>query len=188
MESCNRLSGVEHAAFLHYMRNASVYFGPGCNNEMLVIGRLASRWNVPIIAHLSGDDALSDRTVFDTLGSVGLVKASVNFERLSLHSLKSYLKDAQIEINVEIELDPYLNKYKLIIPQMTPDEIIATGKLKQLRNRARIIIVEMGMDLHSSKNMMIAAHRSHMKTSEYVYIIPWLAHMHDHYPWEASNV
>nr|CAD2203969.1 unnamed protein product [Meloidogyne enterolobii] len=49
MESCNRLSGVEHAAFLHYMRNASVYFGPGCNN-------------VPIIAHLSGDDALSDRT------------------------------------------------------------------------------------------------------------------------------
>nr|CAD2203968.1 unnamed protein product [Meloidogyne enterolobii] len=87
---------------------------------------------------------------------VGLVKASVNFERLSLHSLKSYLKDAQIEINVEIELDPY----------MTPDEIIATGKLKQLRNRARIIIVEMGMDLHSSKNVMIAAHRSHMKTTD----------------------
>ena len=32
MESCNRFSGVEHAAHLHYMRNASVYFGPGCNN------------------------------------------------------------------------------------------------------------------------------------------------------------
>jgi hypothetical protein len=58
---------------------------------------------------------------------VGLVKASVNFERLSLHSLKSYLKDAGIEINVEIELDPY----------MTADEIIATGRLKALRNRAR---------------------------------------------------
>jgi len=28
---------------------------------MLIIGRLVSRWNVPIIAHLSGDDALSDR-------------------------------------------------------------------------------------------------------------------------------
>lgn len=37
---------------------------------MLVIARLASRWNVPIIAHLSGDDVLSDRTKFDTLGSV----------------------------------------------------------------------------------------------------------------------
>lgn len=111
------------------------------------------------------------------------MKASVNFERLSLHSLKSYLKDAQVEINVEIELDPY----------MTPDEIIATGKLKQLRNRARswsmvewqwnlpilitVIIVEMGMDLHSSKAFMIAALRSHMKTSEYVFIIPWLAHV-----------
>ena len=58
---------------------------------------------------------------------VGLVRASVNFDRLSLHSLKNYLKDAQIEINVEIELDPY----------MSPDEIIATGKLKHLRNRAR---------------------------------------------------
>ncbi|KAI6205269.1 hypothetical protein M3Y94_00773300 [Aphelenchoides besseyi] len=32
MESCNRYSGVENAAYLHYMRNASVYFGPGCNN------------------------------------------------------------------------------------------------------------------------------------------------------------
>ncbi|KAL3073194.1 hypothetical protein niasHT_035470 [Heterodera trifolii] len=202
MESCNRLSGVEHGAFLHYLRNASVYFGPGCNNEMNVIGRLASRWNVPIIAHLSGDDALSDRTIFDTLGSValtsatemaratltllqlygwkqiGLVKASINFERLSLHSLKNFLKDSQIEINVEIELDPY----------MTADEIIATGKLKLLRNRARIVIVEMGMDLHSSRNFMIAAHRSHMKTNDYVYLIPWLAHMHDHYPWEATNI
>jgi hypothetical protein len=61
----------------------------------------------------------------------------------------------------------------------------------------------MGMDLHSSKNFMIAALRSHMKTPEYVFIIPWLAHasshlcisiiiiscqMHDHYPWEATNV
>lgn len=65
---------------------------------MLSIGRLASRWNVPIIAHLSGDDALSDRTglfdftifelqrsgtynyccfpVFDTLGSVALTSAT----------------------------------------------------------------------------------------------------------------
>uniref|UniRef100_A0A1I8BLW6 ANF_receptor domain-containing protein n=1 Tax=Meloidogyne hapla TaxID=6305 RepID=A0A1I8BLW6_MELHA len=138
MESCNRYSGVEHAAYLHYVRNASVYFGPGCNN-------------VPIVAHMSGDDALSDRSVFDTLGSValtsatemaratltflqlygwkqvGLVRASVNFDRLSLHSLKNYLKDAQIDINIEIELDPY----------MTPDEIIATGRLKLLKNRAR---------------------------------------------------
>lgn len=32
MESCNKYSGVEHAAFLHYLKNASVYFGPGCNN------------------------------------------------------------------------------------------------------------------------------------------------------------
>ncbi|KAI6191811.1 ANF-receptor domain-containing protein [Aphelenchoides bicaudatus] len=131
MESCNRFSGVENACFLHYMRNASVYFGPGCNNEMAAIGRLVSRWNVPIIAHLSGDDALSDRTVFDTLGSValtsatemakatlaylklynfkqiGFVRSSVNFDRLSLHSLKNLLKENDIELNVEIELDPF---------------------------------------------------------------------------------
>lgn len=153
MESCNRLSGVEHAAYLHYMRNASVYFGPGCNNEMLIIGRLVSRWNVPIIAHLSGDDALSDRTVFDTLSSValtsatemaratfallnsygwkrvGIVHSSTNFDRLSLHSLKNHLKDHpnELQVNVEVELDPY----------MSPDEIIASGKLKPLKNGAR---------------------------------------------------
>ncbi|GMR33712.1 hypothetical protein PMAYCL1PPCAC_03907, partial [Pristionchus mayeri] len=46
-ESCNAYSGVENAAHLHYMKNATIYFGPGCNNEMLAIGRLAPRWNVP---------------------------------------------------------------------------------------------------------------------------------------------
>lgn len=90
----------------------------------------------------------------------------------------------------------------------------------------------MGMDLHSARNFMIAALRSHMKTIDYVYLIPWLAHVsfrhnfrfsllssfsypwlfssispiiplsfsfflrlrfhvfqiHDHYPWEASNI
>ncbi|KAI3412113.1 Receptor-type guanylate cyclase gcy-9 [Globodera pallida] len=220
MESCNRFSGVEHAAYLHYLRNASVYFGPGCNNEMLIIGRLVSRWNVPIVAHLSGDDALADRNVFDTLGSValtsatemaratitflhlygwkqalylfrttffeffislrqiGIVRSSVNYDRLSVHSLKNSLKDNKIETNTEIEFDPY----------MSADEIIATGRLKHLRNRARIIIVEMGMDLHSVTAFMVAIHRSNMKTSEYVYIIPWLAHMNDHYPWESTNV
>ncbi|KAH7726719.1 GCY-9 protein [Aphelenchoides avenae] len=202
MESCNRFSGVENAAYLHYLKNASVYFGPGCNNEMLIIGRLVSRWNVPIIAHLSGDDALSDRTVFDTLSSValtsatemaratltflrlygykqiGLVRTNTNFDRLSLHSLKNLLKENSVDVNIEIELDPF----------MTPDEIIQTGKLRQLKQKARVIVVEMGMDLHSSRSFMVAATRSDMKASEYVYIVPWLAHMHDHYPWEATNV
>lgn len=118
---------------------------------MLVIGRLASRWNVPIIAHLSGDDALSDRSVYDTLASValtsatemaratltyvqlygwrriGLVRPAANFERLSLYALRGYLKEHGMEIGVEVELDAL----------MTPDEIIASGKLKTLRSQAR---------------------------------------------------
>lgn len=112
MESCNRFSGVEFAAYLHYLKNASVYFGPGCNNgnateilscfkprfesvqtililEMLIIGRLVSRWNVPIVAHLSGDDALADRTVFDTLGSVALTSAT-EMARATMTFLKLY--------------------------------------------------------------------------------------------------
>lgn len=43
---------------------------------MLIIGQLASRWNVPIVAHLSGDDMLSDRTIFNTLSSVALTSAT----------------------------------------------------------------------------------------------------------------
>uniref|UniRef100_A0A914RRV9 Receptor ligand binding region domain-containing protein n=1 Tax=Parascaris equorum TaxID=6256 RepID=A0A914RRV9_PAREQ len=123
LESCNEFSGVEHAAYLHYIHNATVYFGPGCNNEMLVIGRLAPRWNVPIVAHMSGDDALGNREVFSTLASVALTSAY---------------------------------------------EMAPSGKLKTLRNEARIIIVELGMDLQSATNFMVA--------------------IHDYYPWEASNV
>lgn len=37
MESCNKFSGVENAAYLHYLKNATVYFGPGCNNGSLFI-------------------------------------------------------------------------------------------------------------------------------------------------------
>lgn len=42
---------------------------------MLVIGRLAPRWNVPIVAHMSGDDALANREIFSTLASVALTSA-----------------------------------------------------------------------------------------------------------------
>ncbi|KAK6766572.1 hypothetical protein RB195_026075 [Necator americanus] len=201
MESCNKFSGVEHAAFLHYMKNATVYFGPGCNNEMLVIGRLAPRWNVPIIAHMSGDDALSDRTVFSTLGSValtsasemaratlsflqlnnwnevGFVRSAVNYERLSIQSLNNLCKKQDIKVNVLVEFDEFASA----------EDIVSSGKLKQLKNNARIIIVELGMDIHSATNFMLAVHRTGMKNEEYVYIIPWLAHLNDHYPWEATN-
>lgn len=35
----------------------------------------------------------------------------------------------------------------------------------------------MGLDLHASRNFMVAAQRVNMKTNEYVYIVPWLAHV-----------
>ncbi|KHJ88415.1 ligand-binding protein, receptor family [Oesophagostomum dentatum] len=169
---------------------------------MLVIGKLAPRWNVPIIAHMSGDDALSDRSVFPTLGSValtsasemaratltflqlnnwdevGFVRTSVNYERLSMQSLVNLLKKRDVKVNIQVEFDPFASA----------EEIMASGKLKQLKNNARVIIVEMGMDIHAATNFMLAVHRSEMKTDEFVYIIPWLAHLNDHYPWEATTV
>ncbi|EJW72724.1 hypothetical protein WUBG_16368, partial [Wuchereria bancrofti] len=42
---------------------------------IVIISRLAKRWNVPIIAHLSGDDTLADKTIFSTLGTVALTSA-----------------------------------------------------------------------------------------------------------------
>lgn len=109
---------------------------------------------------------------------MGLVRPNQQYERLSLYSLKHLLKDNNIEINIEIDLDPY----------SSPDEIIATGKLKTLKNRARskvkkfmnyviVIMVELGLDLHMARSFMVACHRSDMKTNEYVYILPWLAHV-----------
>uniref|UniRef100_A0A9J2P6S8 Guanylate cyclase n=1 Tax=Ascaris lumbricoides TaxID=6252 RepID=A0A9J2P6S8_ASCLU len=209
LESCNDFSGVEHAAYLHYIHNATVYFGPGCNNEMLVIGRLAPRWNVPIVAHMSGDDALANREIFSTLASValtsayemaratytyirqnewkqacyfaenvGIVRPTEGYERLSVYSLNGLLKVKGISVNVQIELNNFASA----------DEILASGKLKTLRNEARIIIVELGMDLQSATNFMIAVHRMKMKSEDFVYILPWLAHIHDYYPWEASNI
>jgi hypothetical protein len=70
---------------------------------------------------------------------IGVVRPTTNFERLSLHSLKSYLKETRIAINIEVELDPFL----------TPDEIIASGKLRDLRRRARSELTNSRMDKHN---------------------------------------
>lgn len=40
-----------------------------------------------------------------------------------------------------------------------------------------VIIVEMGLDLHAARNFMVAALRAGMNTNDFVYIIPWLAHV-----------
>lgn len=40
MESCNDFRGVENAVYLHYIYNATVYFGPGCNEGILINGYL----------------------------------------------------------------------------------------------------------------------------------------------------
>uniref|UniRef100_A0A915PQ63 Guanylate cyclase n=1 Tax=Setaria digitata TaxID=48799 RepID=A0A915PQ63_9BILA len=202
-ESCKDFSGVENAAYLHYTYNATVYFGPGCNEEILVISRLARRWNVPIIAHLSGDDSLADKTIFSTLGSValtsavemaratftylrlynwrmiGIVRPTVNFEHLSIHSLTEFAKNStDVVSNVIIEIDPFASV----------EDILKTGKLDILRTSARIIIVELGMDLSACTNFMLAISKAGMKNSEYVYILPWLSHIVDYYPWEVINI
>jgi hypothetical protein len=39
---------------------------------------------------------------------IGLVRASTNYERLSLYSLKNLLKENGIEVNVEIDIDPFM--------------------------------------------------------------------------------
>lgn len=58
---------------------------------------------------------------------VGFVKSNINFDRLSLHSLKNLLLENRVEINIEVEIDQF----------MTPEEIVASGVLKQLKNNAR---------------------------------------------------
>ncbi|VDO67636.1 unnamed protein product [Onchocerca flexuosa] len=36
MESCKDFNGVENAAYLHYIHNATIYFGPGCNEGITI--------------------------------------------------------------------------------------------------------------------------------------------------------
>ncbi|VDK74338.1 unnamed protein product [Onchocerca ochengi] len=50
-----------------------------------------------------------------------------------------------------------------------------------------IIVVELGMDLSDCTNFMLAILKANMKNSEYVYILPWLSHIVDYYPWEVIN-
>ncbi|KAK6061743.1 hypothetical protein COOONC_00591 [Cooperia oncophora] len=98
---------------------------------------------------------------------VGFVRAATNYDRLSLQSLAQLLKKKEVKVNTVIDVES----------SQLPDDIIASGKLKQLRSNARIIIVELGMDIIAATNFMLAVYRSDMKTDEYVYIIPWLSHV-----------
>ncbi|VDM37368.1 unnamed protein product [Toxocara canis] len=205
MESCNKYSGVENAAYLHYIQNATIYFGPGCNNEILVIGKLARLWNVPIIAHMSGDDALADRSIYATMGSValtsatemaratltfielngwkqiGIVRRATDYEKLSVYSIKGILnrgKQKGLRINVEVELNPY----------SSAEEILSSNILTDLASNCRVIICEIGLDISAATSFMVAARRAQLKSDEFVFILPWLAHKVEYLPWEASNV
>ncbi|KHN76072.1 Atrial natriuretic peptide receptor 1 [Toxocara canis] len=205
MESCNKYSGVENAAYLHYIQNATIYFGPGCNNEILVIGKLARLWNVPIIAHMSGDDALADRSIYATMGSValtsatemaratltfielngwkqiGIVRRATDYEKLSVYSIKGILnrgKQKGLRINIEVELNPY----------SSAEEILSSNILTDLASNCRVIICEIGLDISAATSFMVAARRAQLKSDEFVFILPWLAHKVEYLPWEASNV
>uniref|UniRef100_A0A914W8W2 Guanylate cyclase n=1 Tax=Plectus sambesii TaxID=2011161 RepID=A0A914W8W2_9BILA len=203
MSSCTEFDGVENAAILHHNHNVTVYFGPGCSNEMLVIGRLVPRWNVPIIAHMSGDDQLEDRRLYKSLATValtsateiaravakyvgyygwqkvGLVGSRVSHGHSSgLVSLRNTLKAHGMSVAIEIEFDQFASV----------EDIMKSDELNNLANNARIVVCEMGMDLHDSTNFLIAAYRSQMKTNEYVYILPWSAPILDHFPWEGANL
>ena len=58
--------------------------GPACSNSGLGIGKLASQWNVPVVAYSGNSEELSDKTVYDTYSrtrssayAVGVVPAAV---------------------------------------------------------------------------------------------------------------
>ncbi|VDK45518.1 unnamed protein product [Anisakis simplex] len=205
MESCNDYSGVENAAYLHYIRNANIYFGPGCNDEILVIGKLAPKWNVPIIAHTSGDDALADRSIYSTMGSVALtsapemaqailtfielnawkqiciVRREKDYKKLSVYSIKHIIDTKQNEniiINADVGLDPY----------SSVEDILKSTVISTLSSNCRIIVCEVDLDINAATNFMVAARRAQMTNAEYVFILPWLAHKVNHLPWEANNV
>ena len=40
-----------------------------------------------------------------------------------------------------------------------------------------VIVVEVGLDLNSVTQFMLALKRKQMKTDDFVYVIPWLAHV-----------
>ncbi|MCP9260458.1 Guanylate cyclase [Dirofilaria immitis] len=44
------------------------------------------------------------------------------------------------------------------------------------------------MDLSASTNFMLAILKANMKNAEYIYILPWLSHIVDYYPWEYATL
>lgn len=61
---------------------------------------------------------------------MGIVRPTEGYERLSVYSLNGLLKVKGISVNVQIELNNFASA----------DEILASGKLKTLRNEARSLL------------------------------------------------
>ncbi|XP_077996444.1 atrial natriuretic peptide receptor 1-like [Glandiceps talaboti] len=66
--SCNSKQASGYAVDLHIQERVDVIIGPPCSSACMMVGQLASFWNIPIISWVATAPELNDKNVYSTLG------------------------------------------------------------------------------------------------------------------------
>ena len=99
-DRCNENQAIDTVVKLVRDHDVDVIIGPGCSPAGRGAGRLASVWNVPMIAYGGSDEVLSDKNTYSTfLRTVGLTSVAAQvirqlpkvfkWERLCVYSISS---------------------------------------------------------------------------------------------------
>uniref|UniRef100_A0A914UNP8 Guanylate cyclase n=1 Tax=Plectus sambesii TaxID=2011161 RepID=A0A914UNP8_9BILA len=204
VDGCGSFVGVNSAATMYFRKNVRAFIGPSCMDEMDAVARLAGLWNVPIVGYTSASGFFVNKTVYRTMARMSTTNS--NGMGNALHTILKHFTLTPVQIVIAHSTDEEVMKRvdhltgllaeshitladKVPFPYgVSTEDIIASGKLKRIQSKARIVVGLFGSALRDSRSFMRAVRLEKMTTNEYLYILPWMFHdIGVQRPWLDSN-
>ncbi|XP_061165071.1 atrial natriuretic peptide receptor 1-like [Saccostrea echinata] len=167
--------GAEH----RYVKNTSVFIGPGCSTGVELIGRMAADWNIPIITPVGINSLFDNKTFFPTLTRISFTFDMVGQFYLKLFQMYSW-KDIAILLDSYYELSKLTNKFQStnLLHLFAENGLRATlcdaqvstfnNALKAAAKVSRVIVLVCSH--RRIRELMLEAHDLGMTNGEFVFL------------------
>ncbi|XP_061165072.1 atrial natriuretic peptide receptor 1-like [Saccostrea echinata] len=167
--------GAEH----RFIKNTSVFIGPGCSTGVEAIGRMAADWNIPLITPVGINSLFDNKTFFPTLTRISFSFDMVGQFYLQLFQLYKWkdiaiIRDAYLEKTLSIthfqstSLLQLFTENGLRVTLCETQVYGFTNALKAAAKVSRVIILL--CFFQRIRGLLLEAHDLGMTNGEFVFI------------------